>query len=88
MPDTYRKRAQALLHRAAQERNPGRARYLGGLARSYEELARQHGEPELTAMADRVVALQAQGLSQNRIGEMLGVTQQRVSQVLREATRD
>jgi uncharacterized protein (DUF1330 family) len=40
MSDTFRQRAHALRQRAASERDPGRHRYLHGLARSYEELAR------------------------------------------------
>jgi hypothetical protein len=47
MPDTFRQRADELRARAANE-----VRYLRGLARSYEELARQRGElPERANLA-------------------------------------
>ena len=44
MSDTFHQRAHELRVRAASEYDPGRQRYLRGLARSYEELARQRGE--------------------------------------------
>ena len=97
MSDTFRQRAHALRQRAASERDLGRHRYLHGLARSYEELARQRGElperPELPAMAERanlVAPLRDSGYSQRRIAERLGVCQQHVSRILQrlEVGRD
>jgi hypothetical protein len=41
---TFRQHAHELRARAASELDPGRQRYLKGLAGSYEELARQRGE--------------------------------------------
>jgi hypothetical protein len=92
--NSYREHARELLQRAALERDSGRQRYLTGLARSYEELARQRGEvPELpeppaTAhRADLAAALRAMGYTQAHIGERLGLSPQRVGQILREAAR-
>jgi DNA-binding NarL/FixJ family response regulator len=91
---TYRQRADNLRARAATERDPGRYRYLRGLARSYEELAHQHGEPEppkrperptspaLAARAALVIELRDQGYSQNRIAAQLGCSQQTISKTL------
>jgi hypothetical protein len=89
MFDTARQRAHALRQRAASERDPGRHRYLHGLARSYEELARQRGEfperPELPAMAERAnlaAALRGLGYTQRQIAERLGCSQALVYEIL------
>jgi hypothetical protein len=75
--------------RAASESDPGRQRYLGGLARSYEELARQRGElpeqsepPAMAQRADLAAALRGLGFSQRHIAERLGCSQQLVSRIL------
>ena len=92
MPDTSRQRAQELRARAASESDPGRQRYLRGLARSYEELARQRGEwpeqsprplqPALAERATLMAALRDNGYSQRRIAEQLGCSQQTISKTL------
>ena len=89
MPDSFHQHAQELRARAAFERDPGRHRYLKGLARSYEELARQRGElPERSvapAMAERAnlaAALRGHGFSQSHIAEQLGCSQQTISKIL------
>ena len=86
---TYREHARELLQRAATERDRGRQRYLRGLARSYEQLARQHeSEPPATADRSKLVALlRGRGYSQKHIAERLGVSQQFISQFLREAAQ-
>ena len=89
MPDTYRQHARDLLHQAANAHDPRRQKYLAGLASSYEALARQHGEPKPARAdrADRLVALQAQGLSQAAIAKEFGVSPQRISEILRQVAR-
>ena len=88
MPDTFRARARDLLQQAANAHDPRRQKYLAGLSAAYQELARQRGEHELAmTRADRVVALQAQGLSQAAIAKELDVSPQRISQILRQAAR-
>ena len=89
MPDTLRQRADELRARAATEHDPGRQRYLRGLARSYEELARQRGEvsarsvpPALAERANLAALLRGRGFSQRHISERLGVWQQLVSWIL------
>jgi DNA invertase Pin-like site-specific DNA recombinase len=92
MPDTFRKHADELRARAALERDPSRQRYLRGLARSYEELARQRGEwserprrPQLPALAERAALateLRDRGFSQYRIAAQLGCSQQTISKTL------
>jgi DNA-binding MarR family transcriptional regulator len=100
MSETFRQRADGLRARAALERDPGRQRYLRGLARSYEELARQHDEPEpskrskppsaSTRMerANLMALLRDEGHSQRRIAERLGVSQQTVSKTLLQGCHD
>jgi hypothetical protein len=94
MPDTHRLHAQELRARAALEHDPARQRYLKGLARSYEELARQRGElpeqPEPPAMAHRaglVALLRARGFTEAHIAGRLGCSEQLVSQLMHEAAR-
>jgi DNA invertase Pin-like site-specific DNA recombinase len=95
MPDSYRQHADELRARAALERDAGRHRYLKGLARSYEELARQRGEwserpkrperpmpPALAERAALAALLRDQGYSQNRIAAQLGCSQQTISKTL------
>jgi hypothetical protein len=90
---TYRQRADNLRARAATERDPGRYRYLNGLASSYMELARQRGEwserpkkrpvpPAVVERADLAAALRGLGYSQRRIAESIGCSQQLVSRIL------
>jgi DNA-binding NarL/FixJ family response regulator len=95
MPESFLQHADELRARAASERDPGRHRYLRGLARAYEELARQRGEwseqperprrpmpPALAARAALVVELRDRGYSQNRIAAQLGCSQQTISKTL------
>ena len=83
MSDTFRQHAHELRAPAASEHDPGRRRYLRGLARAYEELARQRGEvpersvpPAMAQRADLAAELRCRGYSQSRIAEQLGVSQQ------------
>jgi hypothetical protein len=91
MPETFQRHAQELRARAADESDLGRRRYLKGLARSYEELGRQRGEPERPkrpmppALAERAalaIELRDRGFSQNRIAAQLGCSQQTISKTL------
>jgi hypothetical protein len=94
MSESFRRHADELRARAALERDAGRHRYLKGLARSYEELARRHGEPEpprrpprpqppaLVARAAVAVELRERGISQYRIAAQLGCSQQTISKTL------
>ena len=88
MSDTFHQRAHELRVRAASEYDPGRQRYLRGLARSYEELARQRGElpervetPAMAQRADLAAEMRGLGYSQRRIAE-LGCSQQTISKIL------
>jgi hypothetical protein len=87
-PSTYRQHADELRAQAALEQDRGRRqRYLLGLARSYDELARQH-EPERPATAQRaglVALLRRRGFTEAHIADRLGCTPQRISQLMREA---
>jgi DNA-binding NarL/FixJ family response regulator len=90
----YRQHADELRARAALERDASRHRYLKGLARSYEELARRHGEPEppkrparpqppaLVERAALAVELRDRGFSQYQIAARLGCSQQTISKTL------
>ena len=95
MPESFLQHAQELRAQAATESDPGRYRYLNGLARSYEELARQRGEwserpkrpprPKLPALVERanlMALLRDSGFSQRRIAEQLGCSQQTISKTL------
>jgi hypothetical protein len=85
---THRQHADELRARAASARDPGRQKYLKGLAASYEELARQR-EPQPPAVAERAArpCLRNRGYSQKHIAERLGCTPQRIGQLLRETPR-
>ena len=70
MSDTFHQRAHELRVRAASEYDPSRQRYQRGLARSYEELARQRGElpervetPAMAQRADLAAELRVLGYS-------------------------
>jgi hypothetical protein len=54
---TYREHARELRARATLERDPGRQKYLAGLASSYEALAHRHGEPERPVIVARACSL-------------------------------